>query len=73
MASFQLLRDQILDCFCLQLLDINPQKIKHIPRSKRIIYPFIQWEEFITPKTLYSSKKDMKKIKNMVPDLKKLI
>ena len=41
MASFQLLETNVLS-FGFQILDINAQRIKYIPRNLRVIHPFIQ-------------------------------
>ena len=41
MTPFQLLETNILS-FCLQILHINAQRIKHIPRNMRVTHPFIQ-------------------------------
>lgn len=72
---FSTLVDQILDSFCLQLLDINPQKIRHIPRN-------MIWESSIhlSNKRLGTDCTDgiiqfwevHEKIKNMISDSKKL-
>ena len=41
MTRFQLLETNILS-FCVQILCINAQRIKHIPRNMGVIHPFIQ-------------------------------